>query len=517
MFSGPRGCGKTTAARILAKAVNCKKLSADGEPCCECESCRAITAGDHLDVMEIDAASNRGIDQIRELKSHVGLASFTGGVKLYILDEVHMLTMEAFNALLKTLEEPPRSVMFVFATTEPHKVPVTIRSRCLHIPFHRISTEDMAAHLTNIASMEGFEAEESALWEISRNADGALRDAISMTEQALAMGSGKVSSGAVRAMLGGGSRAEMERLVSSLRDNPASSPVILREILGRGVSPERFLSALYPVFRDMWVYSLWGERAAEGITTSPDELDYLRSEVPKWDSSKLERACSACAALFQRARWGLGLEVFSGLLLFDLLSAAGTASLSSQGAARPVAVTPETAKPAAGAGLSGTILVQSPVEEEEEKREEPPDDVVLPELISRLLDENLTLCAALIDVRINSSGGAVAFDCSEAYPLARAIIDSKSSGAVIAQALGLSPADCQSGSGWTIPDTGTSDPPERRESTSSPSMLEEISTLMNADLLVLKSVLRADEQALDGMEDAELMHDAGDVLDSPDN
>ncbi|MDR3353933.1 MAG: DNA polymerase III subunit gamma/tau, partial [Synergistaceae bacterium] len=131
MFSGPRGCGKTTAARILAKAVNCKNLSGDGEPCCECESCLAIAAGDHLDVMEIDAASNRGIDQIRELKAHVGLAPFTGGVKLYILDEVHMLTMEAFNALLKTLEEPPRSVMFVFATTEPNKVPVTIRSRCL--------------------------------------------------------------------------------------------------------------------------------------------------------------------------------------------------------------------------------------------------------------------------------------------------------------------------------------------------------------------------------------------------
>ncbi len=155
LFSGPRGCGKTTAARLLAKIVNCENPTPAGEPCCVCRSCIAVVGGDHMDVMEIDGASNRGIDQIRELKSHVGLASFMGRSKVYILDEVHMLTMEAFNALLKTLEEPPSSVLFIFATTEPHKVPVTIRSRCQHIPFHRIGAEDMVAHLKHIAVLEG--------------------------------------------------------------------------------------------------------------------------------------------------------------------------------------------------------------------------------------------------------------------------------------------------------------------------------------------------------------------------
>ena len=151
--------------------------------------------------MEIDGASNRGIDQIRELKSHVGLAPFMGGSKVYILDEVHMLTTEAFNALLKTLEEPPPFAVFIFATTEPNKVPATIRSRCQHIPFHRITTEGIAARLRDVASMEGFEAEEPALWEVARNADGALRDALSLAEQAMALGNGKLSAEAVEAGL----------------------------------------------------------------------------------------------------------------------------------------------------------------------------------------------------------------------------------------------------------------------------------------------------------------------------
>jgi hypothetical protein len=365
----------------------------------------------------------------------------------------------------------------------------------------------MAAHLNSIASAEGFEAEEPALWEISRNADGALRDAISMTEQALAMGSGRVSSDAVRAMLGGGSRAEMERLVSSLRTDPALSSAILKEILGRGVSPERFLAALYPVFRDMWVYSLWRERAVSGITTSPEELEFLRSEVPNWDPSELERACSSCAALFQKARWGLGLEVFSGLLLFDLLSTSGT--VSPRAPVRLNAKDHKAVKPSAGAAPPDPVPTRPPAKAEE--KTEVPDGTILPDLISRLLDVDLALCAALVDVRINLSGGEIAFDCSEASPLAKAMIDSKSSCAVISRALGRPSDDCQPDGGEAAVSAGARVLQKLSESASSPStLLEEISSLMNADLLVLKSVSHADEQAMDGMEDPEQMHDSDD-------
>jgi DNA polymerase-3 subunit gamma/tau len=515
MFSGPRGCGKTTAARILAKAVNCENLSSEGEPCCKCESCLAITEGGHLDVMEIDAASNRGIDQIRELKSHVGLAPFMGGMKLYILDEVHMLTTEAFNALLKTLEEPPRSVMFIFATTEPNKVPVTIRSRCLHIPFHRISTDYMVTHLQDIALRDGLETEESALWEISRNADGALRDALSMMEQALAMGNGRVSSDSVRAMLGGGSRAEMEGLVSSLRTDPASSSVILNEILGRGVSPERLLSALYPVFRDMWVYNLWGEEAIAGVTMSREELEYLRSESPKWAPSMLGRACSACAALFQKARWGLGSEVFSGLLLFDLLAAAETVP-SAQSAPRPKNdVNPRITEPVARMEPFGGAPVQTP---SKEKADDLPDRSTLPELISRLLDEDLALCAALVDVKIHLVGGALTFDCSEASPFSKAMMDSRLSSAAVARALGLSQTDSKPAAGAFGVKEAAGAQPEKKELPSSSSMsLDEISSFLNADLLVSRSVSRAGEQTLDDIADPDLTHDANDERDPPDN
>ncbi|MFA7220462.1 MAG: DNA polymerase III subunit gamma/tau, partial [Synergistaceae bacterium] len=178
LFSGPRGCGKTSAARLVAKGLNCQNLGSDGEPCGECEACKAIAQGEHLDVIEIDGASNRGINEIRDLKSHVNLKPLIAPYKVYIIDEVHMLTEAAFNALLKTLEEPPANVVFLLATTEPHKVPVTIRSRCQHIPFHRISMADMVNRVSYVCTTENIQADMEAVWEISRQADGALRDAL---------------------------------------------------------------------------------------------------------------------------------------------------------------------------------------------------------------------------------------------------------------------------------------------------------------------------------------------------
>ncbi len=201
LFCGPRGTGKTTMARLLAKAFNCEN-GPTPEPCGSCGFCTAIADNKSMDVLEIDGASNRGIDEIRQLREEVGFAATRGKRKVYIIDEVHMLTAEAFNALLKTLEEPPPHVVFVLATTEPHRMPETILSRCQRYNFRRISTEAIVGQLRKILGAEEIESEDEALFLLARKADGALRDAENLLDQAIAFTDGSVSAGAVRDLLG---------------------------------------------------------------------------------------------------------------------------------------------------------------------------------------------------------------------------------------------------------------------------------------------------------------------------
>jgi len=201
LFSGPRGVGKTSLARILAKAMNCDQ-GPSPQPCQRCTHCLEITQGTSLDVFEIDGASNRGIDEIRELKQNIQYLPATGRYKIYIIDEVHMLTKEAFNALLKTLEEPPRHVIFVLATTEAHKVPVTILSRCQKFDFRRVSVSDIASQLESIADQEGIQTDSKALMSIARESDGSMRDALSLMDQVLSYSSGRVTYETVLEVLG---------------------------------------------------------------------------------------------------------------------------------------------------------------------------------------------------------------------------------------------------------------------------------------------------------------------------
>ncbi|MEK9143619.1 MAG: DNA polymerase III subunit gamma/tau [Patescibacteria group bacterium] len=183
LFSGPKGTGKTSTARIIAKLFNCTNPDKSGGPCGKCDECRAIADGRYLDVIEMDAASNRGIDEIRSLRDSIALSPSSGGYKIFIIDEVHMLTQEAFNALLKTLEEPPIHAVFVLATTDPQKIPATIVSRCLHINFARAKDEDIIRALTRIVKIEKIDIEAPALDTIVKNADGSFRDGVKMLEQ----------------------------------------------------------------------------------------------------------------------------------------------------------------------------------------------------------------------------------------------------------------------------------------------------------------------------------------------
>ena len=185
LFCGTHGTGKTTVAKIFAKAVNCEH-PVDGSPCGECQSCKAIAAGSSMNVIEIDAASNNGVENIRQIREEVSYSPTQGKYKVYIIDEVHMLSIGAFNALLKTLEEPPSYVIFILATTESHKIPITILSRCQKYDFRRISIETISARLMDLLEQEGVEAEEKAVRYVAKAGDGSMRDALSLLDQCIA-------------------------------------------------------------------------------------------------------------------------------------------------------------------------------------------------------------------------------------------------------------------------------------------------------------------------------------------
>ena len=215
LLTGTRGVGKTTIARILAKSLNCEN-PAHGEPCGRCPACTQIDAGRYVDLLEIDAASNTGIDNIREVLENAQYAPTAGKYKVYIIDEVHMLSKSAFNAMLKTLEEPPEHVKFILATTDPHKVPVTVLSRCLQFVLRNMTAQQAAAHLEHVLTAEGIPFEKTALQLLARAANGSMRDALSLLDQAIAMGGGGVAEADVRHMIGAVDKRYLYELIAAL-------------------------------------------------------------------------------------------------------------------------------------------------------------------------------------------------------------------------------------------------------------------------------------------------------------
>jgi len=250
LFTGARGVGKTSAARIFSKALNCQQGPA-AVPCNECDICRSITSGDDIDVLEIDGASNRGIDEIRQLRQNANVCPSRSRLKIYIIDEVHMLTREAFNALLKTLEEPPEHVKFIFCTTEPSKIPVTILSRCQRFDFAGIPWGSVAERLRQIVEAEGVPAEPEALNVLARRAAGSMRDGQSLLEQLLAFAPQQITLADVHGMLGTAGEDRLGRLAGTLVErDPAAALGELDAALAEGVDTAELLEQLFGYFRD---------------------------------------------------------------------------------------------------------------------------------------------------------------------------------------------------------------------------------------------------------------------------
>jgi DNA polymerase-3 subunit gamma/tau len=278
LFSGPRGTGKTTVARILAKAMNCKQ-GPTPEPCNSCRSCNEITAGHAADVFEIDGASNNSVDQIRELRENIKYMPAHSPSKIYIIDEVHMLSTAAFNALLKTLEEPPSHVMFMFATTEPQKIPITILSRCQRYDFRRIGLDSLSSHMASLCRKEGFEISEESLGLIAREAGGSMRDALSLLDQLMTCAQGLVTHEQVLDILGVIDRKIIFDLASSILN--ADIPVVLDlldDVYDRGHDMKKLYANLLEHFRNLLVVAM-GNRVEKLVDLPSGELEQLVTQA----------------------------------------------------------------------------------------------------------------------------------------------------------------------------------------------------------------------------------------------
>lgn len=291
LFCGTRGTGKTSVAKIFAKAVNCEQ-PVDGSPCGECAACRAIAAGASMNVIEIDAASNNGVDNIREIVDEVSYSPAEGKYKVYIIDEVHMLSIGAFNALLKTLEEPPSYVIFILATTEVHKIPITILSRCQRYDFKRITIDTITNRLHELMEVEQIEVEDKALRYISKTADGSFRDALSLLDQCIAFHFGKnLTYDKVLDVLGAVDTEVFSRLLQHVLEKDVPSCIaLLEEIVMQGRELTQFVTDFTWYLRNLLLVNTSDASAVEDIIdVSSDNLARLKVEAQEIDSDTIMR------------------------------------------------------------------------------------------------------------------------------------------------------------------------------------------------------------------------------------
>ena len=303
LFCGTRGTGKTTTARILAKALNCEAENLAVRPCCECASCRAIKEGSFIDVIEIDAASNTGVDNIRELRESVKYPPALGRNKIYIIDEVHMLSTSAFNALLKTLEEPPANVVFILATTEPQKLPATILSRCLRLNFRRVSEKTIADNMRMICEARGIEADDSALALIAVNADGSVRDSLSILEQCISTGETHVTREYVAEMLGTTGEEVMIQLTDSVMKADVSAALLLLDsIINSGRDAKQFMKEWLAHFRNLLMAKYIND-PQNALNMSLENVERVRRQSEEISTDLLNRGITELTKTISESRW----------------------------------------------------------------------------------------------------------------------------------------------------------------------------------------------------------------------
>lgn len=362
LFSGPRGTGKTTTARLLAKAVNCQHPDPDMRPCNACAACIAVNEGRYLDLIEIDAATHTGVDDVRDLRDKIAFSPGEGRYKVYIIDEVHRFSGSAFDALLKTLEEPPDHAIFVLATTEIDKVPPTIKSRCLQFEFRRLSVSEVADRLQLIVDAEGIQAERAALELIAREGTGSLRDSISLLDQIVADPVDALTLELVERILGTAGSAAVRALIEALVEGDAARGLsVIHEALDSGVDPRQFGAQIVETLRHLLLAQMAGERL---LQVSQEERSWADAQARKISRPALMRAVRAFNEAVNASRTGwlpqLGLE----LALLESLTANQTDSaqpthapmitqnLIDQIAARVLKSLPESAAQGIGAAAS---------------------------------------------------------------------------------------------------------------------------------------------------------------------